>query len=129
MTRRSNMNRALVLAASLRRRGKRGAPQTPSNAPKAEIEGIAFAGATIRSGGVAVAKIRGRNLNAADVRCEAMSKGFILDVLPDYTVQSEGEELVLAMRVFRRIGTPRALCLVRVTIGSTSAVGSITVRV
>ncbi len=78
---------------------------------------------------MAVAKVRGQHLHGADVRCEAMSTGFILHVLPQQTVQAEGEQLVLAMRVFRRMGTPRGLCLVRVSVGDSSAVGSITVRV
>lgn len=90
---------------------------------------MAFSTATIRSGGMAVATLKGSNLHGADVRCEAMSNGFIVDMLPHHTVQAEGEQLVLAMRVFRRMGTPRGLCLVRVSVGTSSAVGSITVRV
>ncbi len=126
------MNRTLILAGSLRRRsgfGGGGGGPSKAPAPVPQIQRVAFAGATIRSGGVAVARVRGTHLDASAVKCEVMSNGFILDVLPEHTVQSEGEELVLAMRVFRRIGTPRALCLVRVTIGSSTAVGSITVRV
>lgn len=124
MRRHSHTHRALVLAAALRRKTKTGEAE---NQP--EIEAIAFSTSTIRSGSMAVAKVRGQHLHGADVRCEAMSTGFIIDVLPQQTVQAEGEQLVLAMRVFRRIGTPRGLCLVRVSAGDSSAVGSITVRV
>ena len=78
---------------------------------------------------MAVAKIRGLSLHGADIKCESMSSGFILDVLPQHAVQEKGEQIVLAMRIFRRMGTPRALCLVRVSIGGSSAVASITVRI
>jgi hypothetical protein len=125
MTQRPPLDRALSLAAALRRRTSK--KYSSDAAP--HIEGMAFSTATIRSGGMAVATLRGSDLQGADVRCEAMSSGFIVDVLPHHTVQAEGEQLVLAMRLFRRMGTPRALCLVRVTVGDSSAVGSITVRV
>ena len=124
MRRRSQPNRALVLAAALRRKAK-----TADAEHQPVIEGIAFSTSTIRSGSMAVAKVRGQHLHGVDVRCEAMSSGFILDLLPQQTVQSQGEQLVLAMRVFRRMGTPRGLCLVRVSVGDSSAVGSIAVRV
>ncbi len=125
MSLRSHPNRALAVAAALRRISK----PDPQDDRNPRIEGIAFSAATIRSGAMAVAKIRGQRLYDGDVRCEAMSTGFILDVLPQHAVQSEGEQLVLAMRVFRRLGTPSGLCLVRVSVGESSAVGSITVRV
>ncbi len=93
------------------------------------IEGLAFGTATIRSGGMAVAKVRGLHLHRGELQCESMGSGFIIDVLPQHAVQQAGEQIVLAMRIFRRMGTPRGLCLVRVSIGGSSAVGSITVRV
>ncbi|MCR9159450.1 MAG: hypothetical protein ACE37F_22905 [Nannocystaceae bacterium] len=125
MAQRPPLDRALSLTAALRRRS--GGPSSAGGVP--HIEGMAFSTATIRSGGMAVATLRGTNLHSADVRCEAMSTGFIVDVLPHHTVQAKGEQLVLAMRLFRRMGTPRALCLVRVSVGDSSTVGSITVRV
>ncbi|MBV1856887.1 MAG: hypothetical protein KUG77_00650 [Nannocystaceae bacterium] len=126
MAQRPSINRALSLAAALRRKHN-AAPEDDGKVPV--IEGLAFSTATIRSGGMAVAKIRGVNLQQADLKCESMSSGFIIDVLPQHSVQEEGEQLVLAMRIFRRMGTPRALCLVRVSMGGSSAVASITVRV
>jgi len=125
------MNRALLLASSLRRvgGGGGGGGRSGSSAPSPDIERVAFQSATIRSGSVAVARISGSNLDAGVVRCEVLSPGYILDVLPEQTVQKGGSELVVAMRVFRRVGTPRPLCLVRISIGSATAVGSITVRV
>jgi len=128
MAQRPPIDRSFSLAAALRQRAKRVDASKP-NTPAAYIERMAFSSATIRSGGMAVATLHGTDLQGADVRAEPMSRGFIVDVLPHHTVQSEGEQLVLAMRVFRRIGTPRALCLVRVSVGHSSAVGSITVRV
>jgi hypothetical protein len=127
MAQRPPINRALSLAAALRRRGNR--PARSSATPPPHIEGVAFSTATIRNGGMAVATLTGSNLQGADVHCEPLSGGFIVDVLPHHTVQAEGEQLVLAMRIFRRMGTPRALCLVRVSVGVSTAVGSITVRV
>lgn len=97
--------------------------------PQANIKSIAFAGATIRSGGVAVARIRGTCLDAGQVKCETLSHGYLLDVLPDHIVQRGGTELVVAMRVYRRLGTPKPLCLVRISVGSATSVASITVRV
>lgn len=126
MAQRPSINRALSLAAALRRKSK-SAEKEDGKTPL--IEGLAFSTATIRSGGMAVAKVRGLHLHGADLKCESMSSGFIVDVLPQHAVQEEGEQLVLAMRIFRRMGTPRALCLVRVSIGGSSAVASITVRV
>ena len=126
MAQRPSINRALSLAAALRRKSN---PVREDAGEASLIEGLAFSAATIRSGSMAVAKVRGLHLHGADLKCESMSSGFIIDVLPQHTVQEEGEQLVLAMRVFRRVGTPRSLCLVRVSIGGSSAVASITVRV
>lgn len=130
MAQRPSINRAFSLAAALRRKNTR---TREEDGEASLIEGLAFRTATIRSGGMAVAKIRGLHLHGADLECESMSSGFIVDVLPQHAVQGEGEgegeQIVLAMRIFRRMGTPRALCLVRVSIGGSSAVASITVRV
>lgn len=121
------LHRALALTASLRRRAPESEPEPDGPAP--QIDSIAFSTATIRSGGMAVATLKGCHLERGDVLCETMSSGFIVDVLPQHTVQAGGDQLVLAMRLFRRMGTPRGLCLVRVSIGDSSAVASITVRV
>ncbi len=126
MAQRPSINRALSLAAALRRKSKSAEKE---DGKTSLIEGLAFSTATIRSGGMAVAKVRGQHLHGADLKCESMSSGFIVDVLPQHAVQEKGEQIVLAMRIFRRMGTPRALCLVRVSIGGSSAVASITVRV
>lgn len=127
MAQRPSINRALSLDAALRRKNTPAGEEDDGR--ESLIEGLAFSTATIRSSGMAVAKIRGLNLHGADVKCESMSSGFIIDVLPQHAVQEKGEQIVLAMRIFRRMGTPRALCLVRVSIGGSSAVASITVRV
>jgi len=126
MAQRPSINRALSLAAALRRKSK---TVRDDDGEESLIQGLAFSTATIRSGGMAVAKVRGLHLHGADLKCQSMSSGFIIDVLPQHAVQEKGEQLVLAMRIFRRMGTPRALCLVRVSIGGSSAVASITVRV
>jgi hypothetical protein len=90
------------------------------------IEAVSFQGATIRSGGVAVARLRGRNVDPSAVTCTAANSGFVVDILPQRTEQ--GDELVLGIRIFRRIGTPRGLCLIRFCVGPATAVASITVR-
>ncbi len=90
------------------------------------IEAVSFQGSTIRSGGVAVARLRGRDLDAHGITCEGVNAGFVVDLLPERTEQ--GDELVLGIRIFRRMGTPRGLCLIRFGCGPAQAVASITVR-
>lgn len=104
-------------------------PHASTTPAQPRIDAIAFAGATIRSGGVAVARIRGEWLDAGRVHCEVLSHGFLLDVLPNHIVQGRGTELVVAMRIYRRLGTPKPLCLVRLSVGGATSVASITVRV
>ena len=96
------------------------------DAPVSSIEAVSFQGATIRSGGVAVARLRGRNIAPGDVTAAPANAGFVIDILPERTEQ--GDELVLGIRIFRRMGTPRGLCLIRFTAGPATAVASITVR-
>jgi hypothetical protein len=91
------------------------------------IESVAFQGSTIRSGGVAVARLRGRDLDPHTVRCDGANAGFVVDLLPERTEQRD--ELVLGLRIFRRMGTPRGLCLIRFSCGPATAGASITVRV
>jgi hypothetical protein len=90
------------------------------------IESVSFQGSTIRSGGVAVARVRGRDLDPDAVRCDGANAGFVVDLLPERTEQ--GNELVFGIRIFRRMGTPRGLCLIRFRCGPATAVASITVR-
>jgi hypothetical protein len=90
-----------------------------------EIRGVSFATATLRSGRVAVAKIDCTGIRPQDVRCEATSPGFTLEVLPNRARQ--GRFVLLAIRIHRELGTPRSLCLVRFGAGSASARASITV--
>ena len=90
-----------------------------------EIRAVSFSTATIRTGRVAVAKIDCSGVKPHDVRCEATGPGFTIEVLPDRTRQ--GRFVLLAIRIHRQLGTPRSLCLVRFSAGSTNALASLTV--
>jgi hypothetical protein len=90
-----------------------------------EIRAVSFSTATIRSGRVAVAKIDCSGIRPQDVCCEAARPGFTVETLPNRTRQ--GRFIILAVRIHRQLGTPRALCLVRFSAGSASASASLTV--
>lgn len=90
-----------------------------------EIRAVSFSTATIRSGRVAVAKIDCTGVRPQDLRCESERAGFVVEVLPDRARQ--GRFLIVAIRIHRQLGTPRSLCLLRFTAGSTSSLASLTV--
>jgi hypothetical protein len=90
-----------------------------------EIRAVSFSTATIRSGRVAVAKIDCTGIRPQDVRCEASRSGFVVEVLPNRVRQ--GRHVILAVRVHRQLGTPRALCLLQFSAGAATALASLTV--
>lgn len=90
-----------------------------------EIRSVSFSTATIRTGRVAVAKIDCSGIKPQDLRCEATRPGFIVEVLPDRTRQ--GRFVILAIRIHRQLGTPRSLCLLQFSAGSTNTLASLTV--
>jgi hypothetical protein len=90
-----------------------------------EIRAVSFSTATIRSGRVVVAKIDCSGIRPQDVRCESTRPGFVVEVLPNRTRQ--GRFVILAVRIHRELGTPRSLCLLRFSAGSSGAMASLTV--
>lgn len=98
-------------------------PQSPAIAP--EIRGVSFSTATIRTGRVAVAKVDCTGIRPYDVRCEAASSGFTVEMLPNRARQ--GRFILIAVRIHRHLGTPRGLCLLRFSAGSVSTQASLTV--
>jgi len=90
-----------------------------------EIRAVSFSTATIRSGRVAVAKIDCSGIRPRDVCCEPARPGFTVELLPNRIRQ--GRFIILAVRIHRQLGTPRALCLLRFSGGSASALASLTV--
>ena len=55
------------------------------------IESVSFQGSTIRSGGVAVARLRGRDIDPDGVRCDGANAGFV-----DAGIDQRGERHVAA---------------------------------
>lgn len=103
-------------------------PPLSSPAPQLadpQINAVAFSTSTIKSGRVAVAKIDCSGIRPEDIRCESTSHGFEIEVLPARA--RHGRFVVLAIRIHRRLGAPRSLCLVRFTAGAHSAAASVTV--
>lgn len=100
-------------------------PSSPPTAAVPEIHAVSFATATIRTGRVAAARIECSGILPEDIRCEATRPGFLVEILPPRMQQ--GRCVILAIRVHRRPGTPRGLCLVRFSAGATCALASLTV--
>ena len=89
------------------------------------IRSVSFACATIRSGRVAAAKIACDGAFPGWVRCTPVTPGFDVEILPERTYQQG--EIIVGLRIHRRIGAPRRLCLIRFDVGNASAKASITV--
>jgi len=90
-----------------------------------QIRSVAFSTATIRTGRVAVAKIDCTGIPPHEIHCESTSQGFDVEILPTRTRQ--GRFVILGIRVHRRLGVPRSLCLLRFSAGPLGAVASVTV--
>lgn len=90
-----------------------------------EIHAVSFPTATIRSGRVAVAKIRCTGIPPEEIRCAPVRPGFTVEVLPDRA--REGRYIVLGIRITRMPDAQRDLCLLRLSAGSVSSLASITV--
>lgn len=90
-----------------------------------EIRAVSFSTATIRSGRVAVAKIDCSGIAPHELRCESTSHGFELQVLP--TRARQGRFILVGVRIHRRLGTPRNLCIIRFEANGLSSSASLTV--
>ena len=86
---------------------------------------VSFAVSTIRSDRVAVAKIDCPGALPHEVAAFAVTPGFEVDLLEERAV-SDGL-IIVGVRIHRRIGAIRRLCLVRFSVGRLSATASITV--
>ncbi len=100
--------------------------RTPApSSVRPEIRSVSFSAATIRTGRVTVAKIDCSGIKPREIRCEAASPGFELELLPHRTRQ--GRFVIMGIRIHRSLGTPRTLCLVRFSAAGLSTSASVTV--
>jgi hypothetical protein len=90
-----------------------------------QILSAAFATSTVRSDRVVAACLRCTGAQRHRVTVEALTPGFAVDLLPERA--HDDDRILLAIRVHRRLGTVRRLCLVRFSVGEAAAVASITV--
>ncbi|MEX1362419.1 MAG: hypothetical protein AB1Z98_04790 [Nannocystaceae bacterium] len=90
-----------------------------------EIRAVSFSTATIRSGRVAVAKIDCSGIAPYELVCESSSTGFDLQVLP--TRARQGRFILVGVRIHRRLGAPRNLCIIRFAASGQCSSASLTV--
>jgi hypothetical protein len=90
-----------------------------------QILSVAFATSTVRSDRVVAACLRCTGAQRHRVTVEALTPGFAVDLLPERA--HDDDRILLAIRVHRRLGTVRRLCLVRFSVGEAAAVATITV--
>jgi hypothetical protein len=81
---------------------------------RARVDSARFACERILSGGVAAVSILAPRVDPGAIWCSPQSTGFLVDVLPERAVM--GDAVVLGLRIYRRIGTPDAACIVRIGI-------------
>ena len=101
------------------------APGSSPLRPHPELRAVKFSTATIRSGRVAAAKIDCSGIAPDEIVVEPTSHAFEIHVLP--TRARQGRFVLLAIRIHRRLGAPRSLCVVRVRAADQSASASVTV--
>ncbi len=94
-------------------------PETP------QILSVSFESSTIRSDHVAVAKVDCTGALPEDVTCHPVTPGFEIQLLEERAVQDG--LIIVGLRIHRRIGAIRRLCLVRFAVRGASAIASITV--
>lgn len=101
-----------------------GLPSPAANA-STQILSVAFATSTVRSDRVVAACLRCTGAQRHRVTVDALTPGFAVDLLPQRA--HEDDRILLGIRIHRRLGTVRRLCLVRFSVGEAAAVASITV--
>lgn len=97
----------------------------PEDDPETPSLSVSFEASTIRSDRVAVATIDCAGAHAEDVHCHPVTPGFEIQLLDERVVQDG--LIIVGLRIHRRIGAIRRLCLVRFSVRGVSAVASITV--
>lgn len=93
--------------------------------PRPEILSVSFESSTIRSDHVAVAKINCIGATPDEVSCHPVTPGFEVQLLEERGIVDG--RIIVGLRIHRRIGAMRRLCLIRFAVGGASAVASITV--
>lgn len=99
--------------------------QSPSIGATTQILSVAFATSTVRSDRVVAARLQCTGAQGERVTAEAATPGFTVDLLPQRS--HDDGRILLAVRIHRRLGTVRRLCLVRFCVGHAAAVASISV--
>lgn len=94
-------------------------PETPT------ALSVSFEASTIRSDDVAVARVDCMGIRPDEVHCYAATPGFEIHVLEERALVED--RIILGLRIHRRIGAIRRLCLVRFAVRGMSATASITV--
>lgn len=89
------------------------------------IESIAFASDTVRSDHVVAVTLECTGGHRRAITVESMTAGFEVELLPERS-QERGQILV-AIRIHRRLGTIARLCVLRFNVGDATAIASITV--
>jgi len=92
--------------------------------PRPEIS-VSFESSTIRSDHVAVATIDCVGATPDEVSCHPVTPGFEVQLLDERGI-ADGR-IIVGLRIHRRIGAMRRLCLIRFAVRGASAVASITV--
>jgi hypothetical protein len=90
-----------------------------------EIRAVAFARSTLRTGRTVAARVHCDATDPAGLRCEAVTPGFVVELMPERSRRDD--HLLVGLRIHRRLGIARQLCLVRFSIGEATATASITV--
>lgn len=102
------------------------AVSTPAaNSAPLQIRSVSFASSTVRSDRVVAATLDCVGGQRRAVSAEPLTPGFEIELLPQRA--REDGRIVLAVRIHRRLGTVRRLCLVRFCVGDAAATASITV--
>ena len=108
--------------------GMAAAPTDPAPPPDnltTQIRSVSVASSIVRSDRVVAVTLGCLGGHRRAVKVESLTPGFEIDMLPERARQ--GEMIILGVRIHRRLGTVRRLCLVRFSLGGASAVASITV--
>jgi hypothetical protein len=90
-----------------------------------EIRSVAFARSTLRTGRTVAARVHCDARDPTGLRCEAVTPGFIVELMPERA--RHDDHLLVGLRIHRRLGIVRQLCLVKFSIGEATATASITV--
>ncbi len=89
------------------------------------IETISFASDTVRSDHVVAVTLECTGGHRRAISVESMTAGFEVELLPERS--QERGQIIVALRIHRRLGTIARLCVLRFTVGDATAIAPITV--